>query len=154
MSIGADILTALKARLDTIKVANGYDLTIKSVSVNSSAPTLSVAALSLPLVEIVDEGDDYEHQASSSYWANTNILLYLVAQKSWTDAQMQDFMSNIRRAIYGGSASASGNTGVTLGSKVSGIWLVGAASDLNMVESNRVYIMRIRLRSHRTTYSD
>lgn len=154
MSIGAEILSALKTRLEGIRTSNSYGLTVKSVKVNTSSPTLNISAMECPLIEIVDEGEEYEHNASSSYWANINILLYLVAEKSWTDSQMQDFMSNIRKALFGGSASATGNTGVTLGGKVSGIWLVGAAADLNMIDTNRVYIMRIRLRSHRTTYSD
>jgi hypothetical protein len=153
-SIGAQILSALKTRLETIQTSAGYDVSIKQVRVNESFPTLSAPAMDLPAIEIHDDFEEYQHQASSSYIALTNVLLYLVAEKSSSDASMQDFMSSVRKALFGASANASGNTGVTLGGTVIDLELVGAASDMNMIESNRVYIMRIRLRSHRRTYSD
>ncbi|WP_460986766.1 hypothetical protein, partial [Staphylococcus aureus] len=77
----------------------------------------------------------------SSYWANTLVILYLVAEKTWTDVQLEDLLADVRKCLFGGSSSASGNTGVTLGGKVSSIHLVDAVSDLNMIESNRVYLM-------------
>lgn len=154
MTRAGDILTALKTRLETITATNGYGTTVRSVSLDNSQPTLQVAEVDLPLIEIMNEEERYEHGASSSYWANTTVVLYLVAPKPWTDVQMEQFLTDIRKALYGGSANATGNTGVTLGGTVQGIELLGAVSDLNMIDSNRVYMLRIRLRSHRTTYSD
>lgn len=154
MSIGGDILTALKARLETIAATAGYTNTLRLVRLNTSEATLNAPSLDLPLIEIIQESEQYEHNASSSYWANTLVILYLVTEKSWTDVQLEDLLSDVRKCLFGGSSSASGNTGVTLGGKVSSIHLVDTVSDLNMIESNRVYLMRIRLRSHRTTYSD
>lgn len=154
MSIGGEILTALQSRLQTITTGAGYGNTIKGVRLNTSEPTLNASVIDLPLIEIITEGETYEHNASSSYWATTTVILYLVAEKAYTDVQMENLMTDIRKALFGGSANASGNTGVTLGGKVSSMHLVDAVSDLNMIESNRVYMIRIRLRSHRTTYSD
>lgn len=152
--IAADILEALKARLETIKTAAGYVTNVRKVSLDSSEPTLSKAAMDLPIIEIWDEIEEYEHGASSSYWANQTVILYLVAEKSWTDRKMQQFQTDVRKCLFGGSANANGNTGVTLGGKVSKIELVDSRSDLNMIDSCRVYMMRIKLRSHRTTFSD
>lgn len=154
MTIGGDILLALKARLQTIRTANGYGTDVKEVRLDFATPTLNTAETDLPLIEIHDEAEEYEHGASSGYWANTMTVLYMVAPKAWTDVMMQQFLTDVRKALYGGSSNATGNTGITLGGKVSKIELLAAIGDLNMIESNRIYMLRIMLRSHRTTFSD
>lgn len=154
MSIGADILTALKERLDTVKIANGYDLDIATVRLDKSEPTLNTPSNELPLVEIINESEKYIHGASSLYECVTSVILYMVAEKAWTDSQMEDFKSNIRRALFGGAPHAGANNGVTLNGKVTRIALVDSKSDLNMIDANRIYLMTITLHSHRRTYED
>lgn len=154
MSVGADILAALVTRLQTVTETAGYSTTIKTVLLNNSQPTLIAGEADLPLVEVKDDTEVYEHEAASSYWANTIVLLYLVAPGSWSDARMQDWMSDIRRAIFGRGPTASGDTGLPLHPRVSTVRLLDACSDLNLVSSNRAYIMRLHLRSLRITYRD
>lgn len=154
MSIGADILAALAARIATVTTAGGYAKTVKRVLVNNSQPTLTLSEADLPLVEVKDDAEVYEHEASSTYWANTLVCLFLVGPSSWSDGDFQDLMADIRRAIFGGGAAASGNTGLPLHARASLVELVDAASDLNMLSSNRTYLMRLRIRSLRTTYRD
>lgn len=152
-SIGAQILTALQARLQTIKTTAGYANTLKSVRLNTSEPTLSTSEMDLPLLEIIEDGETYDHDMGTSYWAEQVIILYLVAPKAWTDSQMQDLLTDVRKCLFGGTADASGNTGMTLGGLLSGgMRLIDATADLNMISSNRVYMMRVRLRSQRTTF--
>ena len=154
-SIGAEILTALKARLETITTAAGYGSTVKKVYLDRIGPASAESAIDLPCIQIMQDHEDYQHNgASSTYQADQFIVLFLVAEKQWSDAQMEDFMRDVRKCLYGGAADASGNTGITLGGKVSGIWLVGAVADLNMIDSNRVYQLTVKLRSTRTTYRD
>lgn len=149
-----DALEALRTRLLTIKETAGYGISVKTVRVNEAQPTLNVAEKELPLIEIVDEAETYDHSGSSTYIAKMGVVLYAVAPKGWTDFQMQRFLADMRRAIYGGTADASGNTGITLGGKVEKILLLNSAGDLNMLDSCRVYMLRIQLHQQRTTYRD
>ncbi len=154
MSIGGTILTALQARLETITTAAGYTNNVKSVHLNYSEPTLNTSAVDLPLIEIINDSETYEHNAGSSYWADTVVSLYIVAEKSFTDIQMEDLLSDIRKALYGGTSDATGNSGMRLGGAVDSLHLLDTHTDLNMIETNRAWLMRIKLRTHRTTYRD
>lgn len=151
-STGGNVLSALKARLLTIQETAGYSVSIKSVILDASVPTLNLPAMDLPAIEIMNLAESYDHSASAHYVASMDVILSMIAEKAWTDSQMEDFKRDVIRALYGGASDASGNTGVTLGGTVAGIELVDAQGDLNMIESNRVYLLRVRLRSHRTTY--
>lgn len=151
---GGDILEALEQRLKLIKQSAGYDNTIKHVRLNDSEPTLNTAEQDLPLIEIFDEGDDYEHGSGSSLWAFVTITLYIVAPKAYTDKQMQSILADVRRNLFGGTSDATGNLGITLGGKIAGMELINSKSDMNMIASNRVYLLRFRMRDHRTTYRD
>ena len=153
-SIGAQILLALQAQLKTIKVAAGYLNDLKDVVMDQRPPSLNTSVVDLPQIQIMQESEKYQHNLGSSYWSFTDILLYLVAEKAWTDAMMEDLKKDVRTCLFGGSASASGNTGITLGGLLQKIELVDSVADLNMIESNRIYLLRIRLHSHRTTYRD
>ncbi len=151
MSVGADLLLAIKARIESIRTTAGYNHTVKTVLLNNSQPTMRTSEADLPLVEIKDDAERYEHAASANYFANTVVCFFLVGPREWTDGQFQDLMSDVRRCIYGNGAAASGNTGLPI-SGVQSVELVDAASDLNMVGSNRTYMMRMLFRSSRITY--
>lgn len=154
MSVGADILAALQTRLSGISTGAGYATDVKSVIINNSQMGMATGETDLPLIEIKDDVEVYEHEASSSYWANTFMLLFLVGPAGWPDSSFQNLMADVRKALFGAGPSATGNTGLPLTPRCNSIELVDAASDLNLVNSNRMYLMRIRVRSHRITYRD
>lgn len=151
-SIGRLAIEALATRLRTLTLANGYDHDMKRVITDSSEMGINLPETDLPTVEIVNDITPYEHMASSSYWAEQHVILFIVAPKSWTDGQMEDLLADIKKCLYGGSASASGNTGITLDGAVQSIHLVQSAGDLNLIEANRTYVLKIILKTLRITY--
>lgn len=152
-SRGRLILEALAAQLATISTSIGYSTTVRRIISSFGEMTLNTPEVDLPLIEIVNEEENYEHEASASYWANMTVILFLVAPKIWTDGQMEDFKSDIIKCLFGGSANASGNTGITLGGVVQSIHLINSRGDLNLIESNRTYVLRIRMTSQRRSYT-
>lgn len=152
--LAEDILTALQTRLRTIKTAAGYLNDVKQVVMDSSMINLQVAERDLPLIEIINGPETYQHQVGSSYWATTEVILQITAPKAYTDGKMERILRDVRRCLFGGTSNGSGNTGMTLGGLVQNLELVDCQPDLNLIQSNRIYMLRIRLKSHRTTYKD
>lgn len=144
---------ALATQLATITVSAGYRQTVRTILTDFSKLNLNVAESDLPLIEIVDDMTTYQHMASASFWAEMNVILFVVAPKAWTDGQMEDLISDIMKCLFGGSSNASGNTGITLGGVVQSIHLVDSRGDLNLIESNRTYIFKIMMKQLRKTYT-
>lgn len=153
-SRGAKILEALEARLKTLTSANGYLTNVRTVRGTKSEMDISTASRDLPSIEIINNDETYNHLASAMYESQQSVILLLVAEKSWTDQQMEDFKSDIRKCLFGGSSSASGNTGVTLGGVCTSLYLVSSKSDLNLVDANRIYTLTIAVHDNRITYRD
>jgi hypothetical protein len=153
-SRGRLIIEALKDQLATISTTIGYSVTVRRIIYSIAEMTLNTPETDLPLIEIVSEEDSYNHEgASASYWSELTVILFLVAPKEWTDGMMEDFKSDIIKCLFGGSANATGNSGITLGGVVQSINLLNCRGDLNLVEANRTYVMRLRLTSLRKTYT-
>jgi len=154
MSKNAEIFTALRARLETIQTSAGYTNDVKAVVTGRSRMTLNMPEAELPFVEVLKDSETFDHGASASYWSELLLVIFMVAPREWEDTQMEDLLEDVRKCLFGGSASANGNTGITLGGLIAGMHLVDSHSDLGLIESNRIFSMRIRLRSHRVTYRD
>lgn len=153
-SRGRLAIEALRDQLLTISETAGYSVTVRRVIYSLAEMTMNTPEADLPLIEIISEEEVAEHlQASSSYLSQMTIILLLVAPKDWTDGRMEDFKSDIMKCLFGGSANASGNTGVTLGGAVQSIHYLNCRSDLNLVDANRTYFFRIRLDSLKRTYT-
>lgn len=152
MSKGADILVALRARLETITIANGYGRTVKKVRGSKSAMDFDVPPSDCPLIEIVQEAAEVDHAGSASIMVDYTFFLLLVDKKDASDEQMEDFQQDVRFAIYGDSPSASGNSGITLGGVVVSCKWRSTKYDLNLVEANRRCVMEWTIRSSQSTY--
>ncbi len=152
MSVGSQILTALKARLEKVTVANGYGRTIKKVRLSRSGMDLDIPRQDCPIVEIYQESATVETHSNAHMLVTYTILLLLIDKKDQTDEQMEDFQADVRAAIYGDSPSASGNTGITLDGKAVKCQWIGTDYDLNLIEANRRCVMTWTIVSSQSTY--
>jgi hypothetical protein len=156
VSEGARIIYALKARLESIKTANGYPMSVREVSVNVGEITFDLPSNRLPLIEVIQAPERYEHEACGAVEIVTSVILRLVDERPKTDPDMEFFKSSVIRAIYGNSYNATGNTGIGLedgqGRSIIFPRLVSCETDLNMVPGNRIYALLFELRSRRQTW--
>jgi len=152
MSVGSDILTALKTRLESITVAHGYGRTVKTVRLSRSGMDLDIPVQDCPLIEIYQEGAMPEHGAGAHILVTYTILLLLIDKKDQTDNEMENFQAEVRAAIYGDSPTASGNTGITLGGKAVKCQWMGTDYDLNLIDANRRCVMTWQIVSSQSTY--
>ena len=152
MSRGAEILQALKARLESVSVSNGYTRTVKKVRLSKSGMDFDIPPQDCPQVEIYQESATVESGAGAHVLVTYTILLLLIDKKDQTDEGMEDFQSEVRAAIYGGGPTASGNTGITLGGKAVKCQWMATDYDLNMVEANRRCVMTWTIVQSQSTY--
>lgn len=152
MSVGSEILQALKARLETITVARGYGRTVKKVRLSRSGMDLDIPPQDCPLIEIYQDNASVASGASAHMLVTYTILLLLIDKKDQTDEQMEDFQADVRAAIYADSSSGNGNSGITLGGKAVKCQWTDTAYDLNLIEANRRCVMTWTIVSSQTTY--
>jgi len=152
MSKGSEILTALKERLESITVANGYGRTIKKVRLSRSGMDLDIPPQDCPLIEIFQDSAEVASGASAHMMVTYTIFLLLIDRKDQTDLGMEDFQADVRAAIYGDSPNAGGNSGITLGGKAVKCQWMGSDYDLNLIEANRRSVMAWTILSNQVTY--
>lgn len=152
MSKGSDILTALKARLETITVPNGYGRTVKKVRLSRSGMDLDIPPQDCPIIEIYQESATVESGASAHLMITYTILLLLIDRKDQTDEHIEDFIADVRAAIYGNSPTALGNSGITLNGKAVKCQWIGTDYDLNLIQANRRCVMTWTITSSQSTF--
>lgn len=157
MSKGADILLALKERLESINIANGYPLSVKQVKLNSASITFDFPVTSCPFIEIIQGPEEYEHNASGHLGVTQTIILRLIHAKGKTDADMEEYKSAVIRALYANSYTGNSNGGINLASNgrhnLTNLKLLRCETDLNLLEKNRIYGLLFELKSNRQTWS-
>jgi hypothetical protein len=157
MSQGANILNALKERLETITVANGYPLSVKTVRLNNATITFDVPVTSCPLIEIIQGPEEYQHAMGGQVDVTQSVIIRLVHAKGKTDADMEEFKSSVVRALYADSYAGNSNGGINLSSSgrhnLNMLRLIRCETDLNLLEKNRIYGLLFELKSNRQTWS-
>ncbi len=139
------ILDALKTRLQTITVSNGYPLTVKTVELNKGEILIDIAATKLPYIEIIN-GDDktLERFVGGLHRGSLDITLRIVKQKSATDGDMADFKSAVIRCLFGNSYDpAASNTSacrLNNGTRdlITMMEYISTHTDINLINSNRM----------------
>jgi len=149
---GRSLLEALKARLETISVANGYNTNFKSVELSDPKPVLSRGRVSLPLLQIIQTKIRNEHGSSAHVKITTRFAIVLVHDKTQDDLTMEDMQQDVLRCLYGNSANPTGNTGINLGGECQNILYIETDTDVNAFEMNRVYTMWFDIVRHGKTY--
>jgi hypothetical protein len=154
---GQRILAALQTRLERITVANNFPLTVKTVLVNKGEIEFGISADRLPLIDIIQADEQYEHESSGFLNVNTSVILRMVLAQGASDSDMEEFKSAIIRCVYANSyVSNSGNTGIHLADGGGGTIymprLISCQNDIAMVEGNRIYALLFELHSKRTVW--
>lgn len=156
-TLGQRILAALQTRLQRITVANGFPLTVKTILLNNGEIEFGISADRLPLIDIIQANENYEHESSGFVNVVTSVILRLVLVRGSTDSDMEEFKSAVIRCIYANSYVAnSGNTGINLADNAGGTIylprLITCENDIAMVEGNRIYALLFELHSKRTVW--
>lgn len=137
MSVKTQIQTDLKARLETIKTANGYPITVYNVYNDAIPLAMDLQEFEVPAILILNGKDTpkHEHQWIRGQWL---IHLQLIHKKAASDEQMAIFKNSIYRAIYANSPTIERN-GEFRKIGASTQWhIVLEDPDLNMIDVNRM----------------
>jgi hypothetical protein len=158
-SQGAAMIRALKARLQTITAANGYPLTVKTVEVFKGQITFNLPASILPMIEIIQTGENYDVMTAGNVDVYAGFALRLVQPQSVDDEGMEDFKGAVVRCIYANSYNAANRTNAGIGLAEGGVntivypRVVRCQTDLNMVPANRIWALQFEFKMNRNTYS-
>jgi hypothetical protein len=135
-----DILEALKTRLRTITIANGYPITVKKVTTGAGI-TMNKDKSELPLIDIVNNGLDIDtNYMGQVVKVRFPVTLRLVLKKEATDQNLIEFQSCVIRALFNNNYNTSlgEKDAMKLGGLVSHMLLESTAPDYNLIEANRM----------------
>jgi hypothetical protein len=151
---GEELLDALKTRLESIRVENGYPLTVKKVLVSHNQISINVDSMTCPMIEVVQGVEQYAHAGLNGMVTKvTDIGLRLVGKKGDDDKFMERFKSAVVRCIYCNGYDKQGNDGIRLSRQVVMPKLVQTVPDYGVIEANRVYVMVFEIESTTQTWS-
>lgn len=140
-----DILEAVKTRLRTITIANGYPLTVKKV-ITGAGLTLNKDKSELPLIDVVNNGLDIDtNYIGQVVKVRFPITLRLVLKKEATDEDLIEFQSSVIRALFNNNYNTSlgQKDAMKLGGLVSHMILESTHPDYNLIEANRMLDINI-----------
>ena len=144
----------LQKRLETIKISKGYPLDVLTVKLSPDM-SLRYNAFQLPLIEIILGDEEYEQKAGGNLVCFQEVILRLVAKKTFTDDDMANFKSAVIRCIFCDSYLNQGNAGSQNFGNDSNILqpkLMACVSDLNMIEANRIWNLLFKFQYITHTY--
>lgn len=146
----SEILHALGDRLRTITTGNGYDLTVNKVfgdddEADGKIPMAMDLYEELPAILMIDADDKIstQHHCVDGQW---NIELQLVASGDRPDSFMLNFVRAVYKAVFADSSTAHRNDAFRgMHPSVYDVKPLDIQSDLNMIETNRVYFLTLSL---------
>lgn len=136
------IIDALVERIKNIKEDRNFPLTVKKVT---AVPSLSTSYnnYDLPAVEIIEGDTKYETKTGGNTSCYTDVIIRIVAKKTWTDSDMAVFRSSIFRSLYADSYKDKTNSMATLVINGQHSLLkpvpVQCVTDLNMLDKHRIW---------------
>lgn len=137
MSTRGDILAALAARLAKITTANGYATNVKKVYYDEIPMGLELAEHELPAIFCLDR-DDVPQLEHGVFKGNWQVKLQLWHNPN-PDSTMLDFVRDVFKVIYSDHPASQVRNMFKVHPRVVEITPSAIASDLNMIEANRVY---------------
>lgn len=143
-----DILNAIKTRLETISVANGYPINVRKINSGKGLITLNLDKNLLPLIDIVNGGLEIEQNyIGQSIKVRMPITLRLVMKKEATDSDLIEFQSCTLRAIFNNSFNPQlgEKDAMKLGGLVSHMLLDSIHPDYNLIDANRMHDININV---------
>jgi hypothetical protein len=144
MSLHADIQAALAARLATITTANGYGTNVQTVYYDEIPMGLELNDYQLPAIFLIDNVTPLSTQFPKVQ-AKWNVTLQLWSAKV-SDSVMWDFIKDVFKSLYANSPTAEiVGQFRTIHQKIVEISPLSIASDLQMIEANRVYVISLEV---------
>ena len=148
MSNQGNILSALKARLESITVANGYPITVTTVEKDVGVLTMDINGSKLPYIEIINGGDTVINQAMTGLLqSKISITLRIVKNKSALYDDMAVFQACVLRCLFGNSYTVPQDNAKRL--PYNGVELLtrmeylNSDPDFNMIKVNRIWDINI-----------
>jgi len=135
----SEIHDSFVAKLGTIKSANGYATNVQQVYADDSPMGLDFEEFNLPAIIMVSSDDSIEmkQQCVFGNWAFELQLWH----KEVSDSVMNDFVRDVYKAIFAGTASDQKNNAFkSIHPAIYNITPLPILSDLNMIEANRCYV--------------
>jgi len=149
-------IKALIQRLETIRTENGYPLSIKKVS---SKPEMSTTynKMYLPMLEVILGDTQFKSKLGGNLEIETEIIVRIVAEPSKDDAYMELLQSCVFRCIFANSYTQNNNNGATLifdnKHTVKSVIPLAVVTDLNLIESNRIWNVVFSINRNSHTYN-
>jgi hypothetical protein len=143
------ILLALKERMLNIKEANGYPVTIKTVTFE---PKMSMNYNNnlLPLIEIINGDENYKINSGGTIEVDSEFIFRLVCKKSTTDDEMSVIKGCLMRCLFSNSYNNKINGAIYLPYNGQNLILnsipLQTVTDLNMLEANRIWNLIYNIR--------
>lgn len=144
----SDILNAIKTRLETITISNGYPINVKKINAGKGILTMNLSKDSLPLIDIVNGGLEIEQNyIGQTIKVRMPITLRLVLKKEATDSDIIEFQSCVLRAIFNNSFNTQlgQKDAMKLDGLVSHMLLDSIHPDYNLIEANRMLDININV---------
>lgn len=152
MSIHGDIQNNLAARLATITTANGYGTNVVAVYHDEIPMGMELNDYQVPAIFLLDNITPIQTQFPKAV-ARWQFSLQLWHNKV-ADSVMWDFVRDVYKAIYANHPTATVNGAFrSIHERVVEIKPLSIASDLQMIEANRVYVATFELQ-YRTELFD
>lgn len=145
MSAGEDMLDAIRDRLLSIKIANNYPINVKEVIVSHNELTMQTASERLPLIEIV-QGDEFYEHTSGSVERYSEIGFRLVEAKGKTDRDMETFKSAVIRCLFCNSYTNNGVANLHLSTGMVAPRLLRCTPDYGAISANRIYVIVVEVK--------
>ena len=143
-----DILNAIKTRLETISVANGYPINVRKINSGKGLITLNLDKNLLPLIDIVNGGLEIEQNyIGQAIKVRMPVTLRLVMKKEATDSDIIEFQSCTLRAIFNNNFNPQlgEKDAMKLGGLVSHMLLDSIHPDYNLIDANRMLDININV---------
>lgn len=142
MGVRNDIETGLAQRLRTLTAANGYTTNVAKVFAEEIPMGMDLDDFELPGILVIPSGEKHEmeHQQLVAQWEFEIQLIH----GDVSDSVMHQFVRDVYKCIWANSATADTNRPAFKWQKNITHVLPGSIeTDLNMIESNRLWIVTI-----------
>ena len=138
------ITDGLAERLRKITTANGYGTNVKKVFIDDIPMGLDFDEFEMPAILVIsgDDKAEMKHQCMYGSWHHELQLWH----NRVSDAVMNEFVRDVYKAIYADSPTLQRNTAFkSIHPSIYDVKPLPILSDLNMIETNRCYIVNLSI---------
>ena len=153
MSMRDEILANLKTRLDSITTAAGYATNLFRVFKDQIPMGMSLEPHELPAILLIPGMTKIDPKPSNRINCEWTVYLQLI-DGAVSDSAMMNFVTDVGKAIFAGNATADRQDEYrTIHPSIYKLDIVAIEPDLNMIDSNRFFIVELNIK-FTTKYND